>query len=203
MKRIGLLGGAFNPPHKAHLQLARLALEHLGLDELRFMPSALSPHKPTPGDINDAERLALLESAIASFDPRARIERIELDRGGTSYTADTLELLAAREPDAAWVLVLGSDQLPGLPTWRRAETVFRLAAIAVAPRPGMAAAVPADLPLKTVPSWSGAPGELILLPSTGLELASSALREDLRHNRATPGLPEGVEAMIRARNLYP
>ncbi len=203
MKRVGLLGGAFNPPHEGHLVLARLALEHLGLDELRFMPSALSPHKPTPGDISDAQRLALLEAALAGFDPRARIEPIELDRGGTSYTADTLEALSAREPEAAWILVLGSDQLPGLPSWRRAGTVFRLASVAVAARPGLEAEPPAGLPLKAAAAWSGAPGEFVRLPSTGLALASSAMRDDLRHGRATAGLPASVEALIRSGNLYP
>ena len=203
MKRVGLLGGAFNPPHEAHLQLARLALEHLGLDELRFMPSALSPHKPTPGDITDAQRLALLEAALAGFDPRARIETLELERGGTSYTADTLEALSAREPGTAWILVLGSDQLPGLPSWRRAETVFRLASVAAAARPGLEAEPPAGLPLKAAAAWSGAPGEFVRLPSTGLALASSAMRDDLRHGRATAGLPASVEALIRSGNLYP
>ncbi|HZU52536.1 MAG TPA: nicotinate-nucleotide adenylyltransferase, partial [Holophagaceae bacterium] len=132
MKRIGLLGGAFNPPHEGHLKLARLALAHLDLDELRFVPTALSPHKPTPGAITDTQRLALLEAAIAGLEPRARIEPLELERGGTSYTADTLDTLSEREPDAAWILVLGSDQLPGLPRWHRAADVFRLASIAVA-----------------------------------------------------------------------
>lgn len=204
MRRVGLLGGAFNPPHEAHLQLARLALAHLGLDELRFVPTARSPHKPTPGDITDAQRLALLAAAMEGLDPRARIERLELERGGTSYTADTLETLSAREPDAGWILVLGSDQLPGLPRWRRAEAVFRLASIAVAERPGMPfdLELPGSLPLRLVTRWSGAPGELTRLPSTELELASSALRDDLRHNRAMEGLPAPVAQMIRAENLY-
>ena len=202
MRRVGLLGGAFNPPHEAHLKLARLALDHLGLDELRFMPSALSPHKPTPGDITDAQRLALLEAAVQGLDPRTRVEPLEVERGGTSYTADTLEALSAREPEARWILVLGSDQLPGLPKWRRAETVFRLASLAVAARPGQEAALPEGLPLHRVAAWSGAPGELVALPSTDLDLASTALRDDLRHGRATHGLPGPVEALIRAGNLY-
>ena len=202
MKRVGLLGGAFNPPHQAHLELARLALAHLELDELRFVPTARSPHKPTPGDITDPQRLALLEAAIEGLDPRARIEPLELERGGTSYTADTLEALSGREPDAAWILVLGSDQLPGLPRWRRAETIFRLAALAVAERPGQAAAIPPDLPLRPVARWSGAPGEVVALPSTGLDLASTPLREELRHGGVVSGLPAPVARLIRSENLY-
>jgi nicotinate-nucleotide adenylyltransferase len=202
VRRVGLLGGAFNPPHEAHLKLARLALAHLDLHELRFVPTARSPHKPTPGDITDAQRLALLEAAMEGLDPRARIERLELERGGTSYTADTLETLSTREPGARWILVLGSDQLPGLPRWRRAEDVFRLASLAVAERPGMPMELPGDLPLRLVPHWSGAPGELVRLPSTELDLASSSLRDDLRHNRATEGLPGAVARLIGAENLY-
>ena len=72
--RIGLLGGAFNPPHEGHLKLARLALEHLNLDELRFIPTALSPHKPDPGGPGAEARLRLLEVALAGFDPRCRVE---------------------------------------------------------------------------------------------------------------------------------
>lgn len=202
MRRIGLLGGAFNPPHQAHLTLARLALDHLNLDELRFVPTARSPHKPTEGEVTDATRLALVQAAIAGFDPRTRVEPIELERGGTSYTADTLEALHQREPDAAWILVLGSDQLPGLPKWRHAEVVFRLASLAVAERPGQGAAIPEGLPLHLVPAWSGQPGELVRLPSTESELSSTGLREDLRHGRATAGLPIAVTQIIRAGNLY-
>jgi nicotinate-nucleotide adenylyltransferase len=206
VRRVGLLGGAFNPPHEAHLKLARLALAHLDLDELRFVPTARSPHKPTPGDITDAQRLSLLDAAIAGLDPRVRIEPLELERGGTSYTADTLETLSAREPDAAWILVLGSDQLPGLPRWRRVEAVFHLASIAVAERPGIPMDQPmrwpGDLPLSLVPHWSGGPGELVRLPSTELDLASSSLRDDLRHNRAIEGLPAPVARIIETENLY-
>ena len=111
--RVGLLGGAFNPPHEGHLKLARLALDRLDLDELRFMPSALSPHKPDPGGPDARARLGLLSEALKAFDPRCRVEEAELERGGTSYTVDTLEALAAREPGAAWILIMGSDQLPG------------------------------------------------------------------------------------------
>jgi nicotinate-nucleotide adenylyltransferase len=202
VRRTGLLGGAFNPPHEGHLKLARLALAQLDLDELRFVPTARSPHKPTPGDITDAQRLALLEAALAGLDPRVRIERLELERGGTSYTADTLETLSAREPEAAWILVLGSDQLPGLPRWRRAGEVFRLASIAVAERPGQPVELPADLRLRASSRWSGAPGELVRLPSTELDLASSLMRDDLRHNRAMEGLPAPVARIIRTENLY-
>ena len=202
--RVGLLGGAFNPPHEGHLALARLALAHLDLDELRFVPTFLSPHKEDPGGPDPAIRLRLLEAAVAGLDPRCRVETLELDRGGRSYTVDTLEALAAAEPGHGWILVMGSDQLPGLPTWRRAERVFQLASAAVALRPGAPFQAPGLPGLKTVARWSGAAGELVPLPTTNLDLASTTLREGLKARPDLPqeGLPPEVLDVIRQETLY-
>ena len=203
MKRVGLLGGAFNPPHEGHLKLAHLALEHLNLDELRIVPTALSPHKPDPGT-GVEPRLKLLALALEGFDPRCRVDAIEVERGGTSYTVDTLETLTAREPGIAWILIMGSDQLPGLPSWRRPERIFELASAAVALRPGAPFLVPGIPGLRTAPAWSGKPGELVALPGTELDLASSELRGRL-HNAPQEdpgGLPPQVLGTIRAENLY-
>ena len=204
MKRVGLLGGAFNPPHEGHLKLARLALDHLDLDELRFVPTALSPHKPDPGGPDVHSRLRLLTEALEGFDRRCRVESVEVERGGASYTVDTLEILAGREPGTAWILIMGSDQLPGLPSWRRVQRIFELASAAVALRPGAPFLVPQVPEVHSTPTWSGKPGELVALPSTGLDLASADLRERLR---ATPledpgGVPPQVLGTIRSENLY-
>lgn len=207
--RVGLLGGAFNPPHEGHLKLARLALEHLELDELRFVPTALSPHKADPGGPDTAARLRLLERALEGFDPRAKVEPAEIERGGTSYTVDTLEMLTRREPGTSWILIMGSDQLPGLPRWRQVARIFELASAAVALRPGAAFAKPdlpgPDLPgLRLAERWSGRPGECVFLPTTDLALASTDLRGQLQ---AAPhedpgGLPPQVLGTIRSENLY-
>lgn len=204
MKRIGLLGGAFNPPHDGHLKLARLALEHLDLDELRFVPTALSPHKADPGGPDAAARLRLLTSALVGCDPRCRVDTSELERGGASYTVDTLETLTRREPGTQWILLLGSDQLPGLAQWRRAERVFQLASAAVALRPGAPFQEPGLPGLRSVGTWSGAPGELVTLPTTELDLASSDLRERLHRapGEDPAGLPPQVLGTIRTENLY-
>ena len=204
MKRVGLLGGAFNPPHEGHLKLARLALEHLNLDELRFVPTALSPHKPDPGGPSAEARLRLLSQALSGFDPKGRLEPLELDRGGTSYTVDTLETLAEREPGTAWILVLGSDQLPNLPTWRRPERIFQLASAAVAVRPGSPFLVPGVPNLRLVPAWTGQSGELVTLPGTELDLASTSIRQVLHSAPLEDpgGLPPEVLGTIRSENLY-
>ncbi len=202
--RIGLLGGAFNPPHNGHLRLARLALDQLDLDELRFVPTALSPHKPEPGGPDPEARLRLLAQALEGFDARCRVEFMEIERGGPSYTVDTLEALTAREPGTAWILIMGSDQLPGLPRWRQVARIFELASAAVALRPG-APGLDIQLPgLSPVSRWSGATGELVTLPGTNLDLASTDLRARLH---ASPlgdpdGLPPQVLRTIRSENLY-
>ncbi|WLT31417.1 nicotinate (nicotinamide) nucleotide adenylyltransferase [Geothrix sp. PMB-07] len=202
--RIGLLGGAFNPPHEGHLRLAHLALEHLALDELRFVPTALSPHKPDPGGPGPEARLRLLAEALLGLDPRCRVEPLEIQRGGTSYTVDTLETLVEREPGQSWILVMGSDQLPGLPAWRRPERIFQLASAAVALRPGAPFDVPMVPGLQARPTWSGSPGELVALPATELDLASTDLRSRLQAlpEEAPAGLPPQVLRTIRTENLY-
>lgn len=202
-RRVGLLGGAFNPPHDGHLKLARLALEHLELDELRFVPTARSPHKPEPGGPDAFARLRLLEALLAGSGDPFRIETLELARGGTSYTVDTLEDLAAREPGTAWILVMGSDQLAGFPGWRRAARIAELASVAAAPRPGVPAELPAGTGLRPAPRWSGGPGECVWLPPTDLDLASTRLRRQLAAGAGDPaGLPPQVLAAIRHEHLY-
>lgn len=205
MKRVGLLGGAFNPPHLGHLKLAKLALAHLGLDELRILPAARSPLKPEGGPSPEA-RLTLTRAAFGGLDPRVTVDRSELDRGGTSYTVDTLEALSGAEPGSAFILVLGTDQLPILPKWHRVDRILQLASLAMAPRPGAPAALPRGFPAQVVSAWTGAPGQFQWLPATELDLASSVLRSKLSAGPADDSLaadlPPEVLAAITRENLY-
>lgn len=204
--RIGLLGGAFNPPHLGHLKLGELALRQLELDELRFVPTAISPHKPSVEGPGSKARLTLLEAALQGFPGPVKIELAELDRGGTSYCAETLEILSEREPEAKWILILGSDQLPGLPKWHRFTRVMELASVAVAPRPGFSEGLPESLKNRERTRWSGAPGEIVWLAGTELPYASSAVRLGLSQLTSqvavVDGLPPQVIAVITAKNYY-
>jgi len=203
MKRVGLLGGAFNPPHLGHLKLAELALHHLELDEVRFVPTARSPHKAHPeGSPDEQARLRLLRDALNGIDLPFVADPIELNRGGTSYTVDTLEALSVQAPDCRWILLLGSDQLPGLAAWQRAPRVLELAALAVAPRPGFSLELAQDLEGRVKPSWSGAPGEVVWLPGTNLSISSSASRERIFRGDELEGLSPQVQAAIRRENYY-
>jgi len=201
--RVGLLGGTFNPPHFGHLKLAEIALKELGLDQVRFIPTASPPHKPVrPGDPDGAARLRLLGAALGPGSPFL-VEPLEVLRGGTSFTVDTLEALAAAEP-ASWIWLMGSDQLPGFPAWRRPERILELASLAVAPRPGCPRpeGLPGILAGRDRSRWSGAPGELVWLPGTGLDLASSDLRAGLGRGETPDGIPPQVMAAILREGRY-
>jgi nicotinate-nucleotide adenylyltransferase len=205
MKRVALIGGAFNPPHEGHRRLAERALAHLDLDEVRFVPTAASPHKPAPEGgqaVDGATRLALLQELLRGLPGPCRVEPLEIERGGVSYTADTLDLLRTREPDVAWILVMGSDQARDFLRWRRAEHLLTCAAVAVVPRPGQEADLPEGLQARLVARWSGAPGEVVRLPSSGVACASSDLRASLHRGETPAGLSPEVLAAIAAKTLY-
>ncbi|MDP2876887.1 MAG: nicotinate (nicotinamide) nucleotide adenylyltransferase [Holophaga sp.] len=200
-KRVGLLGGAFNPPHLGHLKLAELACHELALDELRFVPSAQPPHKSLPNESPDeATRLGLLKAAL--LDLPWGIETLELDRPGPSYTVDTLEALAQRESGSAWILVMGSDQLAQFTAWKQWERLLELASVAAARRPGAEFLLSERLGNRQRAFWTGAPGEIVWLPSTELELSSSTIRAEIASGEQNEGLPIQVRAAIGRENLY-
>lgn len=126
VRRIGLLGGSFDPVHLGHVHAARAALAAFALDRVVFVPAAESPHKVGVRLARAADRLAMLALAIRG-EPRFSISPIELERGGRSYTIDTVRALPASlgEPDdCALFLIVGSDNLALLPTWREAQALL-------------------------------------------------------------------------------
>ena len=130
---IGLLGGSFDPIHYGHLQLARDALKHLPLAEVRFLPAA-QPWQKSP--ITAAEhRAQMVQLAIADH-PRFTLDMREIERGGVTYTIDTLHALRLALPDHPLVLIMGSDQFARFDTWRDWQQIPELARIAVAQRAG-------------------------------------------------------------------
>jgi len=132
-KRIGLLGGSFNPAHKGHLHLSRTALERLGLDEVWWMVSPQNPLKSIDGMAPFAERVAKARIAAEDED-RIVVSEIERDMG-TRYTIDTLRQLRVRFPQNRFVFLLGADNFIQLPQWRGWGAIFRTVPIAIFPRP--------------------------------------------------------------------
>jgi nicotinate-nucleotide adenylyltransferase len=189
-RRVGLLGGTFDPPHLGHLVVAECARVELGLDEIRLLVAGepwMKGTAPTPA----RQRLAMVRAAVAEDDHFVVDER-ELGRSGPTYTADTLAELHAEEPDTAWFFVLGEDAAGELPSWERVGEAFALATFVVVTRPGHG-----------TPPASELPGSLVHLEVPQLEVSSTQLRERYRAGLATRYLvPLTVDACIRERGLY-
>ena len=134
--KVGVFGGAFDPPHAAHVELARTALDQLGLDVLHILPTGYAWHKSRV--LSPAEhRMAMCRLAFSGL-PRIRLDDREIHREGPSYTADTLRELQQEYPGAEMFLVLGADQLLAFKTWVRWQEVAERATLAVASRASQA-----------------------------------------------------------------
>jgi len=126
--RIGVFGGSFDPVHIGHLLVAEGCREQAGLDRVLFVPAALQPHKQTRQLAPGRHRLEMLALATGGHEAFA-VSDAELDRGGVSYTVDTLEWLRARQPGDEHFLILGPDAFLSLPTWREPRRIAELAEI--------------------------------------------------------------------------
>lgn len=190
--RKGLLGGTFNPPHIAHLIVAHIVREALALDQVVLVPTARHPFK---GDAaaSPQDRAVMVELAVAG-DAALAADRIEVQRGGTSYTVETLRLLRDREPDTVWTLCIGRDLVEELPAWREAEHLSALAEVVVVTRGAPAAGPAPRLP-------DGSPCRVVSVPV--LDVSSTAIRERVGAGRSIRyWVPPGVEAFIHERGLY-
>jgi nicotinate-nucleotide adenylyltransferase len=139
LKRIGIFGGSFDPVHNAHVALAQVALSQLRLDELRWVPAG-QPWQKARQLADAVHREAMIRLVIEGV-ARFTLERCELLRQGPSYTLDTVRELQTALPGAQWFLIVGQDQYQGLHTWRDWKDLLALVTLAVANRPGAAAAV--------------------------------------------------------------
>ena len=131
---IGIFGGSFDPVHVGHLRLAQQVQDRLGLDQIQFMPCANPVHRGQPlTEAND--RLAMLE-LVVSDQPNWQINTVELDRGGPSYTVDSLRLIHARQSPDSLCLLLGVDAFNAIESWKSPEQILKLAHLVVCRRPG-------------------------------------------------------------------
>ena len=133
--RIGIFGGTFDPVHQGHLILAEQCREQARLDQVWFVPAARPPHKQEQPVTPFPQRLEMLALAVAG-QPAFRVEPLEQDRPGPSYTADTLQEIQRLQPEAALELIVGSDVLHDLPHWHEPERIVSLAGLLIVARPG-------------------------------------------------------------------
>ena len=193
---LGVFGGTFDPIHLAHLAVAESARDSLGLERVLFVPAGVPPHKPSREISPAADRLAMVEAAIAG-NPAFGASRIELDRPGPSYTVDTLAALAETNPDL--VLILSAEAYAELPSWREPRRVLELARLAIAPRDGYAEAGP-ELVADHFP---GMEGRVTVLDGPWMRLSASELRMRAAAGRSLRYLvPDAVAAYIGDHGLY-
>lgn len=190
-RRIGLFGGSFDPVHAAHVALARAALEALTLDELRWIPAGQAWQK-TRTLTAPAQREAMIRLAIAG-EPRFVLDRCDIERGGPSYTVDTVAALRAREPGARLFLIIGADQYAGLHSWHRWRDLLASVTLAVANRPGP---VPAPAPEVREQARQTVP-----LPM--LDISSTVIRAKVARGEPIDALvPPAVARYIGQHSLY-
>ena len=183
--RVGVFGGTFDPVHVGHLAIALAALESVPLDRVLFVPARRSPLKDRDPLASVADRVTMLEAAIAG-EPRFVLSRGELDRDGVSYTVDTLESL---RPEGELFLILGSDALADLARWRAPDRIRELATILVAARPG----APEPDPMQGARAFD----------APRLDISSRELRARAARGMSLRYLvPDAVWEHIRRRGLY-
>lgn len=199
--RIGIYGGSFDPIHIGHLLLAETVRERLKLDEVRFVPAAQSPLKLDIKPTADKQRLEMLELAIGGHE-HFRIDPREIQRGGVSYTVDTLRELTTEQTEDDLFFIMGADSLADLPRWRDPSEICRLAFPVVVARGG-----------EPAPDWSileeYMPADRIEFVKESsisiplIELSSSEIRKRVKENRSIRyRVPRAVEAYIQSHHLY-
>jgi nicotinate-nucleotide adenylyltransferase len=194
--RLGLLGGTFDPIHLGHLRAAESAREDLDLGEVLFVPSAQPPHRSDPG-ASALERFAMVCMATAG-NPRFVPSSLELERGGPSYTMETVAEIRSARPSDTLVLIVGSDAFPEMSGWKQAAELFACCEVAVVDRPGAGPEPrpPAPPPFPRVRGVRRVSGPLS-------PISASNVRRLAREGRSIRYLvPEPVAGFVVKRGLY-
>ncbi|MET1014105.1 MAG: nicotinate-nucleotide adenylyltransferase [Paenisporosarcina sp.] len=187
MKKVCIFGGTFNPPHIGHLIMANEVFHALQLDEIRFMPNAIPPHKDVLDLCSSEQRKEMVLLAIQPF-PYFSIEPIELIRGGRSYTYDTMVDLQSKEPDTQFSFLIGGDMMASLESWYRIDDLVKIVQLVGVKRPRYES--------KTKYS-------VIQIEVPQIDLSSTTLRKRIAsHQDVSLLIPDAVQDYIRQEKLY-
>ncbi|KQW66639.1 nicotinate-nucleotide adenylyltransferase [Methylibium sp. Root1272] len=190
-RRIGLYGGSFDPPHMGHLVLAMTAVQHLKLDELRWIPAGV-PWQKDRTLLSGTHRGAMVKAAITGH-RGFKIDRREIERSGPSYTIDTVRESQLAEPNAKWFLVIGQDQYERLPTWHEWRELITRVTLAVAGRNGKSPAPPSEL----LAVWH----RIEALPMPPMNVSSTAIRAHLAAGGTAQSLVPDMVPTVVARYI--
>lgn len=199
MKKVGIMGGTFNPIHNGHLFLAEHACEQAGLDYVLFMPTFNPPHKAGIALVSGEHRINMVKLALKS-NPKFKLSDLELNRPGLTYTSDTLEILKEREPDTEFYFIVGADSLMMMPHWRNPQTVFSLSVIVAGGRVDYSMEQLREQVKYLEATYNG---KIILLDMPIMEISSEKIRDRLSKNKSIRYyVPDEVIAYIEENKLY-
>lgn len=200
MKRIGIMGGTFDPVHNGHLLLGKQAYEEYELDEIWYMPSHIPPHKKDHAITDGKDRIAMLKLALKDI-PYCSVSEFEMKRDGNTYTAQTLELLKQEYPHHKFYFIIGADSLFQLEHWYHPEKVMALTTLLVSGRTYENAACTLKEQILYLAEKYQA--NIQILHNKEFDVSSAELRNDISEGRAVSELiPEAVEAYIKEHGLY-
>ncbi len=187
MKRIGILGGTFDPPHIGHLIIANEVLAAFDLDGIWFMPNQDPPHKKKSNAILDVDRVNLLKQAISGH-PNFKTELIELERIGPSYTYETMKILTDKHKDTQFYFIIGADMIEYLPKWYSIDKLLKLVQFIGVQRPAY----------DTKSSYP-----ILYVDVPEMEISSSLIRQRIKEGKTIRYLvPDTVRNYIEEKGLY-
>ena len=190
--RVGVFGGTFDPPHRGHAVVAGEVVEAVGLDRMLWVPASIPPHK-TGWPVTSAEVRSRMVGATIRDDPGFELCALELERGGVSYTVDTLRALKAAHPEWSLVLVIGEDLLAGFSAWKEPNAILELAEVVAISRAGTATgglSAEVDFPVRIV-------------PVTPVDISSTRIRERIRRRKSVRAMVvTRVMSIIESERLY-
>lgn len=190
--KLGIFGGTFDPIHLGHLIIADAVREHEQLDRVLFVPSFVSPHKQGNPVTAAAHRLAMVRAAVAA-NPAFEASDLEIEKGGVSFTVDTLRILASRHQGDRLYLMIGADNMEDFSTWKNPEEILQTAMLIAMRRPGFSGTTPPGGLFSSV--------RFCEVPEIGISST------DIRRRVSLGGsirylVPEGVERYIQEKKLY-
>ncbi len=199
MKKIGIMGGTFNPVHLAHLVLAESAREQAGLSAVMFLPSKRTAEKAESYILPDELRCRLLELAIAG-NPDFYLSTLEIERGGVTYTADTVTALKEGNPDTEFYFIIGGDSLVSFPAWRSPEVIVKHAHLLATSRGGISGEEILAAAARIRREF-GAKVQFFDTPK--MEISSTEIRRRLAaHSSVKYLVPEAVERFLKEQGCY-
>lgn len=192
--KVGIMGGTFDPIHQGHLLAAERAREEAGLDEVWFMPAGTPPHKPNAPKASAEQRLAMVKAAIAG-NRHFREEPMEIRRGGTSYTVDTVRELITKYPGHDFYYIIGADMVQYLPHWMRIDELAKMVTFIGLGRPGYSADA------SRLPAAIGRSVVSATMPQ--VDISSTMIRDMRKAGKSVRYMvPEPVFTFIEENRLY-